>query len=175
MSTSTAIDYTGQSFINFRDFEFEEEGRHRFRWIDSKKFDLLRPDLDDKFVLGALIAHPQFLDDYVGGGLDPEGLRHGPYWLSRISPDTYRKVDNATALDVLEQWISGCGMIPESLRVEIDHKVLDPVREATACYLLRTLDNTAANDYADIHNEFHEIVLIDRGTRRILLIVATDD
>ncbi|MEV6138788.1 hypothetical protein AB0L63_22535 [Nocardia sp. NPDC051990] len=175
MSTSNALDYSGQSFINFRDFDFGESGRHRFRWVDSKKFELLRSDLDDSSVLGALIAHPQFPDDYVGGGIDREGLRHGPYWLNRISPNTYQKVDNATVVDVFDQWISGCGIIPESLQIEIDRQVLDPVRAATVCYLLRKLDNTAANDYADIHNEFHEIVLIDRAARRVLLIVATDD
>ncbi|MET7773693.1 hypothetical protein [Nocardia sp. NPDC005366] len=175
MKSDNALEYAGKSFINFRDFDFEDRGKHRFRWIDAKKFELLVPEWTDWSILEALIAHAEFPDDYVGGGIDLEGLRHGPYWRARISPETYRQIEVQSALDVLESWLAGCGEIPAPLESEITRQIRDPIRTVTSCYLLGQLDSSASNDYADIHIEFHEFVAINRTENSVLLIVATDD
>ncbi|MFF0531333.1 hypothetical protein ACFYT3_23470 [Nocardia amikacinitolerans] len=175
MDVGGSLRYSGQSFINFRNYEFAEGGSHRFRWIDLKKFELQSPELGDRSILEALTSTPEFPDDYVGGGIDPEGLRHGPYWLDRISADAYQLTERSSALDLLERWLAGCGVIPQSLRIEVDRQVLDPIRQSTSCYVLEELGDSAANDYADIHVEFHEIVVIDRVEKHVVLVVATDD
>ncbi|QIS05972.1 hypothetical protein F5X71_29945 [Nocardia brasiliensis] len=46
---------------------------------------------------------------------------------------------------------------------------------ATSRYLLRDLGSSAVNDYGDLHREFHEIVLIDKKERSVLLTVLSDD
>jgi hypothetical protein len=175
LKSGSALEYMGQSFINFRDFDFEGRGKHRFRWIDTKRFELLVPEWSDWSILDALIANSEFPDDYVGGGVDLEGLRHGPYWRARISPETYRQIEVLSALNVFEDWLAGCGEIPALLGSEITRQIRNPIRTATSCYLLEELDSSASNDYADIHIEFHEFVAINRIEKSVLLIVATDD
>lgn len=76
------LPYRDQVFINFRDF-FGHSPDHGYRWVDLKRFCLARPGQSDMQVLHALIKHDQFRDDYAGGGVVPEGTRHGPYWLDR--------------------------------------------------------------------------------------------
>ncbi|MET8331541.1 hypothetical protein [Streptomyces sp. NPDC005181] len=55
-------------FINFRDFDFVE-GSHGYRWVNTKRFRLTADAADDRGVLAALIAHPQFRDTYDGAGV----------------------------------------------------------------------------------------------------------
>ncbi|MGQ4601049.1 hypothetical protein [Nocardia sp. R6R-6] len=169
------LSYNGQSFINFRDFEFDAESSHRFQWIDLKKFDLSAVASDDKSILNALIASDEFKDDYVGGGVDPQGTRHGPYWLDRISADSYRLVGESTVVGILEKWVGRCGNAPRQLQESIGHQLFSPASAASSRYVLDDLGKSATNDYGDIHIEFHEIVLIDRTAQSVLLAVASDD
>ncbi|WP_141692189.1 hypothetical protein [Nocardia brasiliensis] len=132
-------------------------------------------EADDREVLSDLIASVEYRDDYVGGGIDPSGIRHGPYWLDRISSEAYAAIDESAVIELLERWLHGCGSIPDQLREEIQREVVGPVRTATSRYVLEDLGVSAINDYGDLHREFHEIVLIDRRGRRVLLVVMTDD
>ncbi|UGT60879.1 hypothetical protein [Nocardia asteroides] len=175
MEVDRILEYRTQSFINFRDFDFDDRGKHRFRWIDIKKFAFELTEWDDRLILQALIANPEFPDDYVGGGVDREGLRHGPYWRASITPEAYRKIDTVSALDIFGGWLSGCGVIPAELDSAIAREVRDPMRTADSRYLLRELGSSASNDYGDIHIEFHEFVLISEVEKSVLLVVATDD
>ncbi|MFI5780638.1 hypothetical protein [Nocardia sp. NPDC051570] len=52
---------------NFRDYDPERCFDHGYRWADTKRFWLASDAPDDRKVLAALIAHPQFLDTYDGG------------------------------------------------------------------------------------------------------------
>lgn len=109
------IDYRDKVFINFRDFTFGDHSGHGYRWVDLKRFGLLSPSADDTALLDALIKHDQFRDDYAGGGVDPQGTRHGSYWLNQITTQAYEPVDEPTSIAVLTTWASQHGDVPERL------------------------------------------------------------
>ncbi|NJP44477.1 hypothetical protein [Actinacidiphila epipremni] len=81
----TELEFVGRTFVNFRDHVFPEDSTHGFRWVDLKSF-RFRQGSPDGELLEAVIAHEQFRDEYAGGGVDPDGTRHGPYWLRSVSP-----------------------------------------------------------------------------------------
>lgn len=80
------------TFINFRDYTFQDPGSHGFRWVDIKRLRLAAGPFGGREPLAALIGHEQFRNDYAGGGVLAEGSRHGPYWLSQVTPDVYEAV-----------------------------------------------------------------------------------
>lgn len=75
-------------FINFRRY-VPDPKEHGFRWVDIKQLRFSAESLDDRGLLAALIGHEQFRDDYAGGGVLPDGPRHGPYWLRLITSALY--------------------------------------------------------------------------------------
>jgi hypothetical protein len=168
------LDYRDQVFINFRDF-FRRSLDHAFRWVDLKRFCLPRTARSDTQILDALIRHVQFRDDYAGGGVDPVGTRHGPYWLDRISVDAYELVDETRATCVLHVWASQYGELSQTLKVALERDVHSLVRAATSRYRLMALGEDALHDWGGVHCEFHELVVIDRSTNSLALIVAADD
>ncbi|WP_200863082.1 hypothetical protein [Amycolatopsis orientalis] len=173
MEPLPALVHLDSPFINFRDFDFGE-GSHGYRWIDFKRFQLPPETLDDRDVLAALIAHPQFRDTYDGGGV--QGWpRHGQWWLDRITPDAYETVDAGTAIDILGSWANQHGDVPEALASRLREDVYAPISKATTRYLLGQLPEDAIHDYGPIHIDYHELVLIDRPAATLSLLVAADD
>jgi hypothetical protein len=166
--------YRDQVFINFRDF-FGRSPDHAFRWVDVKRFRLPRQAQSDTQVLDALIRHGHFRDDYAGGGVDPGGTRHGPYWLDRVSVDAYELVDETTATYALHAWAGQYGELPQALKVALERDVHSLVRAATSRYRLKALGEGALHDWGGVHGEFHELVMINRGTSSLALIVTADD
>ncbi|MFI1097339.1 hypothetical protein [Streptomyces sp. NPDC020917] len=83
------MDFVGPTFVNFRDHVGPEGSTHGFRWVDLKSFRFRQGGKDGE-LLAVVIAHEQFRDDYAGGGVAPDGTRHGPYWLRLVSPDGYQ-------------------------------------------------------------------------------------
>lgn len=160
-------------FINFRGFDFGE-GSHGYRWVDAKHFRLPSEVLDDRDALAALISHPQFRDTYDGAGVH-DWPRHGQWWLDRITPDTYKAVDAATAVDVIHSWANQHGNVPEPLASHLHQEIYIPIRKATSRYLLGQLPEDAFHDYGPIHIDYHELVLIDRPAATLTLLVAADD
>jgi hypothetical protein len=178
---SRRLDDREQGFINFRDFDFDNPGDHGYRWVDLKHFGFSSGSSDDgdasddRRLLAALIADVRFRDDYAGGGVEPAGTRHGPYWLDRVSVDAYRPVDEATADGILCGWACRYGTVPGALRDRLEREVHALVRAATGRYLLRDLGESEFHDWGGVHGEFHELVLVDRTARTLTLIVAADD
>ena len=166
--------YRDQVFINFRDF-FGRSPDHAYRWVDLKRFCLVRPAQSDMQILDALIRHDHFRDDYAGGGVEPEGTRHGPYWLDRISADGYELIDETTATYVLDAWAGLYGELPHALKAALERDVHSLVRAATSRYRLKALGEGALHDWGGVHLEFHEFAVIDRATSSVALIVAADD
>ncbi|MFC8225374.1 hypothetical protein [Streptomyces sp. NPDC057287] len=78
--------------INSRSYTFREPRSPAYRWVDLKRLRLPPEPVGDEDLLAALIGHEQFRDDYAGGGVLPEGIRHGPYWLRAVTPDAYEAV-----------------------------------------------------------------------------------
>lgn len=173
MEPVPALVHLDSPFINFRDFDFGE-GSHGYRWIDAKRFQLSPEALDDRDILAALIAHPQFRDTYDGAGVQ-DWPRHGQWWLDHIAPDAYATVDSETAVDVVHSWANQHGEVPESLASRLRQEIYTPIRKATSRYLLGQLPEDAFHDYGPIHIDYHELVLIDRPAATLTLLVAADD
>lgn len=170
------LTHTDSAFINFRDHglaDVLDHGfDHGFRWINLKRFGYPASAADEREVLAALIADVQFRDDYAGGGVDPDGLRHGPYWTRNITPDAYRAVTEADVSRTLRAW---AGPLPRTLDDTVDDAVHATLRAATSCYELLDLGREAFHDWGGVHGEFHEFVVIHRPSASLALIVAADD
>ncbi|MEV5442148.1 hypothetical protein AB0N23_06310 [Streptomyces sp. NPDC052644] len=168
-----ALVHLDSPFINFRDFDFGG-GSHGFRWINTKRFQLSSRALDDRDLLTALIAHPQFRDTYDGAGVQ-DWPRHGQWWLDHITPDAYQAVDAKVAFGVVHSWATQHGDIPGPLESRLRQEIYTPCRTATSRYLLGQLPENAFHDYGPIHIDYHELVLIDRPAATLTLLVAADD
>ncbi|WP_431896170.1 hypothetical protein [Nonomuraea sp. bgisy101] len=166
------LTYQDQTFINFRQFT---SGDHARRWVDIKRFGLSRPDADVTHLLTELIGQEQYRDDYAGGGVEVNGLRHGPYWLRNVSPAAYVRVDEASANAILRDWAAQFGPLPVALSARLEHEVHALVAGATERYQLKDLGYEAFHDWGGVHNDFHELVVIDRPAKALSLLVAADD
>ncbi|MEV0176078.1 hypothetical protein AB0I00_33825 [Streptomyces sp. NPDC050803] len=155
------------AFLNFRD--------GTFRWVDVKYLRLPAEPAGDRELLAALVGHEQFRDDYAGGGVLPEGTRHGPYWLRLVTPDAYEDVGREKSAHVLREWADRFGVLPGELEADLRRLVFDPLAAADAVHHLSGLGDEAFHDWGGVHGEFHEFVLLDRTAGRITLLVAADD
>lgn len=173
MHPAPALHHLGSPFVNFRDFDFGE-GSHGYRWISTKRFRLPMDAPDDRTVLAALIAHPQFRDTYDGAGVQ-DWPRHGQWWLERITPGAYQAVDALTATEFIRTWAGRYGDVPQELEARLVEHLYAPIRTATSQYVLGELPDDALHDYGPIHIDFHELVLIDRPAATLTLLVAADD
>ena len=170
-----SLTYRGRIFINFREFPFDDPGAHEYRWVDIKQFDLPRPAPSDDRLLAALIGHVAFRDNYAGGGIEPEGIRHGPYWLWNITPDRYVQITEGQANELLRRWADQFGPLPPALAARMDQEVYSLVAAATSRYQLEDLGEEAFHDWGGVHFEFYELALIDRTAGVLSLLVAADD
>ncbi|MFF3606926.1 hypothetical protein [Streptomyces sp. NPDC002463] len=131
--------------------------------------------IQDSDLLAALVAHEQFRDDYAGGGVDPEGMRHGPYWLKHVTAHAYQPVANTEALRTLRSWAGQHGSIPESLEETLSSTVHAPIDSATSCYHPQDLGHHKFHDWGGVHTDFHEYLVIDQDRGLLTLLVAADD
>ena len=171
----TNIEYQGSFLINFRSFEFPKWGNPSWQWLSLKEFRIHDPDASDQQILLAIMGAEEFRDDYIGASIDPTSDHHGPYWLDHITPVSYTLTSADSTKEILTKWMSNCGIIPSSLRLEIDKKIFQPIRSASSLYVLNDLDQFAINEFGFIHTEFHEVISIDRDKQSVKLIVAADD
>ncbi|MFD7071684.1 hypothetical protein ACFV97_31140 [Streptomyces sp. NPDC059913] len=102
-------------FINFRR-SMRDPKEHGFRWVDIKQLRFSAEPVDDEGLLAALIGHEQFRDDYAGGGVLPDGPRHGPYWLGSITPDLYAPISQEKAVQILRIGRRRSGTCPPDWR-----------------------------------------------------------
>ncbi|MFC5674077.1 hypothetical protein, partial [Streptomyces incanus] len=122
-----------------------------------------------------LIGHEQFRDDYAGGGVLPEGPRHGPYWLRSVTPDVHETVGREKSTHILREWANQFGDVPSELEVDLRQEVFDRLAAADHISYLSGLGDEDIHDWGRVHDCFHEFVLIDRSAGRITLLVAADD
>ncbi|MEX0171442.1 hypothetical protein MRBLMG1_004096 [Streptomyces sp. LMG1-1-1.1] len=169
-----ALTHWDTFLINFRDFVFPDGHGHGYRWVHMKRFHLAPDVPDDRDVLAALMAHPEFRDTYDGAGVWDEP-RHGQWWSDRITPDTYLSVGDETATDVIRSWADGGFGVPIALANRLQEAVYATIHQATSRYALGNLPDDAHHDYGPIHSEFHELVLVDRGSGVLTVLVAADD
>lgn len=171
----TQLTHEADAFVNFRDYQFQDASAHGFRWIDIKHLRLPARSGGARELLTALIGHEQFRDDYAGGGVQPEGRRHGPYWLRLVTPDVYGAVSREKSAHILWEWAKQYGDVPADLKADLKQEVFDLLPAADHIYHLDGLGDEAVHDWGRVHQHFHEFVLIDRSAGRITLLVAADD
>ncbi|MEE1822222.1 hypothetical protein PUR61_08440 [Streptomyces sp. BE20] len=163
-----------QVLVNFRHHDFTGHGPHGYRWVDVKSFRFPQ-GIQDSELLAALVAHEQFRDDYAGGGVDPAGMHHGPYWLKHVTAHAYRPVASAEALCTLRSWAGQHGSIPVSLEETLASTVHALIDSATNCYHLQDRGRQEFHDWGGVHIDFHEYVVIDQDRTMLTLLVAADD
>ncbi|WP_328876328.1 hypothetical protein OHT76_43295 [Streptomyces sp. NBC_00287] len=110
------------AFINFRRC-VPDPKEHGFRWVDIKQLRFSAESVDDRGLLAALIGHEQFRDDYAGGGVLPDGHRHGPYWLRLITPDLYEPISQENAVQILREWVDPLWDVPTELEADLQQEV----------------------------------------------------
>jgi hypothetical protein len=169
------VTYEGSTFINFRDYRFQDAKAPAYRWVDVKRLRFASDSAGDKELLAALIGHEQFRDDYAGGGVEPEGLRHGPYWLRAVTPDAYEAVGRERSDRILREWADRFENVPAELAADLRREVFDRLAAADRVYHLRELGDDALHDWGGVHSEFHEFVCVDRSAGQLTLLVAADD
>jgi hypothetical protein len=179
------IRFQDQALINFRHHAFTPPSHHGYRWIDIKRFrmpadplsagPLSADPLPDDRALHALIGDEQFADGYAGAGVDPTGTIHGPYQLAHVTADAYERLDAEAAVSVIDRWARQFGDLPGTLVDVLEEQVYAPIRRARVRYRLGKLDKSALHEWAGIHTEFHEFVIMDEARKALLVIVAADD
>lgn len=169
------MEYLGTEFVNFRDYEWGPAGSHAYQWVDIRSFGVDDAEGDDLRVLAGIIASEEYRDGYIGGGIDPDGVIHGPYWIASITPEAFRSTDSASASAVVDRWLTRCGTLPEALRRDLRDSAYRAIANSDACYELAELGESAIVEYGRIHTEFHELVAIDRSAKKAGLIVLADD
>ena len=176
------IVFSEHTLINFRHHAFILPSHHGYRWIDVKRFLIaVEQPLTDGALLRALIDDEQFADGYVGGGADPAGGAHGPYQVDHITTDAYDAVDAAAAVGEIDRWARRFGELPGTLTAVLEDHVYTLIRRARSRYRLKELGPDALHDWAGVHTEFHELVVmgnpLDSGSdaRTLVLLVAADD
>lgn len=169
------IVFSEHTLIDFRHHSFIAPSHHGYRWIDVKRFHTRVEPPADGGLLRALIGDDQFADGYVGGGADPASGAHGPYRVDHITADAYEPVDVTAAVGEIDRWARQFGDLPRTLTDVLEEQVYTPIRQATSRYRLNELGPDALHDWAGIHTEFHELVVMDSDTNTLVLIVAADD
>lgn len=162
------------AFINFRRY-VRDPKEHGYRWVDIKRLRFSAESVDGRELLAALVGHEQFRDDYAGGGVLPDGPRHGPYWLRLITPDLYESISQEKAVEILREWVDPLWDVPTALETDLQREVFARVAAADGIYYLRELGDEAVHDWGRVHDSFHEFVLVDRAAGQVTLIVAADD
>ncbi|SMF45622.1 hypothetical protein [Streptomyces sp. Amel2xC10] len=168
------LGHEGSGFINFRHYAPDPK-QHGYRWVDIKRFRFAAGAVDESGLLGAVIGHEQFRDDYAGGGVVPDGPRHGPYWIRLITPDLYESISHEKAGQILREWADPLPDMSPEFEADLRREVFDRLAAADGIYYLGELDDEAIHDWGRVHYEFHEFVIIDRAGGQLTLVVAADD
>ncbi|MFD9724815.1 hypothetical protein [Streptomyces sp. NPDC059072] len=172
--TPNELTHERDALINFRD-HLTSGWHHGYRWVDHKHFRLPPTPATDRELLTALIAHEQFRDTYIGAGVIPEEPRHGPYWITAITPDQYEPLPAHTCERIIRDWsVPACTESP-ALESDLQREIFDPMTAADRVYHLGELGDENTHDWGRIHEYFHEFVVIDRTAGHLTLIVAADD
>ncbi|GAA2692911.1 MULTISPECIES: hypothetical protein [Actinosynnema] len=140
------IEYEYDKFVNFRHFAWERPHGHAFRWVLEKRFELVDADATDWQVVRALIDHEHFRDAYAGGGVEPEGQRHGPYLLKSITVEAYEAVNKNAVIEELASWTRRFAPAPPPLLDALAVLFDEVFGKATSLYRLKDLGRGAFHD-----------------------------
>jgi hypothetical protein len=159
--------YQGEVFINFRTSR---------QWVSIKLFEL-PPDADDHAVLALLIHHLRYRDSYAAPEFKDAETIHGPYWLDAITPEVFSPMSAADAEALIRTWADYTVPLTDDDREAMEREVYPRITGATSRYQLPDLRDTAQHDWGYVvgSDGFYEFVLINRHTKNVALLVASDD
>jgi hypothetical protein len=128
--------------------------------------------------LALLIRHVRYRDSYGGTGDKDMETIHGPYWLYAITPEVFSPASADDAEVLIRTWAEYAAPLPAARREEMEQKLYPRIRNATSCYQLPDLRETAQHEWGSSVGSitgFFEFVLVDRHTNSVALVVASDD
>jgi hypothetical protein len=169
-STSTEqLSFTRTIFIRFNNTTTQ--------WVSIKLFTLSEHSIDEHTALSLLLRHARYRDSYAGTADEDMKTLHGPYRLDAIHPDSFIRVDAADAEGRLRTWAEQDVPLDDSTRQQLERELYPRLRTATSCYQLAELGDESQHDWGWVvgFTGFQEVVLIDRRTRSLALVVASDD
>lgn len=168
-SAEDLLAYRGEVFINFNN--------QTYRWVSIKLFKLPQAPAGDEVLLGLLLRHGRYRDDYAGGGDNLTAPIHARYRLDQIAVDSFAPTDPAAEEAVLCTWSEEFAPLPSAAREEMSCDLYPRIRNADGLYRLADLSKRAYHEYGAVVGVggFDELVLINRAAGELALAVATDD
>lgn len=102
---------------------------------------------------------------------------HGPYYLDRISPDSFDLLDGAGGLGDVMDWLRACDPpVPPTGQLQGDlPALLQTVETSDVVYRLRDLGASAVHDYGNVVQPYIELVAIDSQRVNAWLIAGGTD
>jgi hypothetical protein len=178
LDASTRDDLHVASSLVFASQELVHLDHLSFCWVNIKRFALIDSGALDRDVLGDLIADRQYHDDYLGrDSVQREpAVRHGPYWLTAISADTFETIQPDDAVHQIQGWADRDGPMSNRTQAQLETVVYALIRGAI--FRLPDLGEQTQHEYGyavGSDRGFHEYVAIDRDAGTLALIVTADD
>lgn len=158
--------------------------KNTFMWIQLTHFSV-DSSLDDRSVLGGLIACPGYVHDYASP-FDAEApvtepALHGRWYRDQIRVEMFEPSSASDAEAIIQGWADNQEWTEPGYRQppEVQARlapVYDLLRAGTV-FRLRNPGKDAEHEYGFVTGGmgFHEFVVIDRTSERLHLLVASDD
>lgn len=153
-------------------------------WIQLTHFDT-ETGQDDRALLASLIASPAYADDcaspFDAAAPVTEPAVHGRWWRSSIHPERFVPWAASDAMSLIQKWADEQDWTDRDFRQP--PAVQRRLKDVYALFQtgdLYKLDNPAPeheHEYGFVTGDlgFHEFVVIDRNTRTVHLVIASDD
>jgi hypothetical protein len=138
---------------------------------------VLEYDCTDAEVLDSLIASVPYADAYLSPEPMPtiEGISvHGPYILSSLNAESFRRVDLAAARRLVVGFLARGTPPRTSTELDLDEAVMEPIHRAEAAFLLHP-GPSAEHDLSWMLGDFTELVVVSRASRQLLDVVMGFD
>jgi hypothetical protein len=155
-----------------------------FMWIQLTHF-AFEVAQDDRSLLASLIASDGYAHDYAspfdGNAPVTEPAVHGRWWRTSLHADSFEPWVGAEAESLLQSWADNQEWTdPDFRQPPAVQERLKDVYALLRSGDLFTLVNPGSEDEHDYGSVtggmgFHEFVVIDRSSRRLHVIVASDD
>lgn len=158
--------------------------KNTFMWVQVTHF-AIDADQQDAEILSSLIASPGYAHDYASPFPSegaPFGKRvHGRWVLNAITVGRFEAITADRAEADLNRWANEQDWVDPDYRQPPDVmqrlRALYPLLRSGDIYKLHNPGAEDEHDYGDFTGDmgFHEFVVVDRRTRMLHVIVASDD
>lgn len=155
-----------------------------FMWVQVSHFSF-DPAQDDRAILSSLIASHGYAHDYASpfeaGTEVTEPAVHGRWWRDRIHVELFEPWSPTEAEALIKRWADQQDWTESDYRQPLEvHRRLRGVYELLRSGQLYKLNNPgpeAEHDYGFVTGGmgFHEFVAIDRASKHLHVVVASDD